>query len=30
MNILTVTELKRRGLAAIVDGLRHGPVQSGN
>ena len=26
MNILTVAELKRRGMAAIEDGLRHGPV----
>lgn len=26
MNILTNAELKRRGLAAIEDGLRHGPV----
>ena len=26
MNTLTVTELKRRGMAAIEDGLRRGPV----
>lgn len=26
MNTLTVAELKRRGLAAIEDGLRRGPV----
>jgi PHD/YefM family antitoxin component YafN of YafNO toxin-antitoxin module len=26
MNILTVAELKRRGMGAIEDGLRHGPV----
>ena len=26
MNILTVAELKRRGMAAIEEGLRHGPV----
>ena len=26
MNSLTVAELKRRGMAAIEDGLRHGPV----
>ena len=26
MNILTVAELKRRGMAAIEDGLRHGPL----
>ncbi len=26
MNTLTVSELKRRGMAAIEDGLRHGPV----
>jgi prevent-host-death family protein len=26
MNILTVAELKRRGMAAIEDGLRRGPV----
>ena len=26
MNTLTVAELKRRGMAAIEDGLRHGPV----
>ncbi len=26
MNILTAVELKRRGMAAIEDGLRHGPV----
>ena len=26
MNILTVSELKRRGMAAIEDGLRSGPV----
>lgn len=25
-NILTVAELKRRGMAAIEDGLRHGPL----
>lgn len=25
-NTLTVAELKRRGMAAIEDGLRHGPV----
>ena len=25
-NILTVSEIKRRGMAAIEDGLRHGPV----
>lgn len=25
-NILTVAELKRRGMAAIEEGLRHGPV----
>ena len=26
MNSLTAAELKRRGMAAIEDGLRHGPV----
>lgn len=26
MNILTVAELKRRGMAAIEEGLRRGPV----
>ena len=26
MNVLTVAELKRRGMAAIEEGLRHGPV----
>lgn len=26
MNILTVAELKRRGMAAIEDGLRRGPL----
>ena len=26
MNTLTAAELKRRGMAAIEDGLRHGPV----
>lgn len=26
MNTLTVSELKRRGMAAIEDGLRRGPV----
>ena len=26
MNTLTVAELKRRGMAAIEDGLRRGPV----
>ncbi len=26
MNTLTVAELKRRGMAAIEDGLRHGPI----
>ncbi len=26
MNTLTVSELKRRGMAAIEDGLRHGPL----
>lgn len=26
MNTLTVAELKRRGMAAIEDGLRNGPV----
>lgn len=26
MNTLTVSELKRRGMAAIDDGLRNGPV----
>jgi fructoselysine-6-P-deglycase FrlB-like protein len=26
MNSLTVAELKRRGMAAIEDGLRHGPL----
>lgn len=26
MNTLTIAELKRRGMAAIEDGLRHGPV----
>ncbi len=26
MNVLTVSELKRRGMAAIEDGLRRGPV----
>jgi hypothetical protein len=26
MNVLTVAELKRRGMAAIEDGLLHGPV----
>lgn len=26
-NTLTVAELKRRGMAAIEDGLRHGPVR---
>jgi len=26
-NVLTVAELKRRGMAAIEDGLRHGPVR---
>ena len=26
MNVLTAAELKRRGMAAIEDGLRHGPV----
>lgn len=25
-NILTIAELKRRGMAAIEDGLKHGPV----
>lgn len=25
-NTLTVAELKRRGMAAIEEGLRHGPV----
>ena len=25
-NILTIAEIKRRGMAAIEDGLRHGPV----
>ena len=25
-NTLTVAEIKRRGMAAIEDGLRHGPV----
>lgn len=25
-NVLTVAELKRRGLAAIEEGLKHGPV----
>ncbi len=26
MNTLTVAEIKRRGMAAIEEGLRHGPV----
>jgi hypothetical protein len=26
MNTVTAAELKRRGMAAIEDGLRHGPV----
>ena len=26
MNTLTIVELKRRGMAAIEDGLRHGPL----
>lgn len=26
-NILTVAELKRRGMAAIEEGLRHGPLR---
>jgi len=26
MNTLTAAELKRRGMATIEDGLRHGPV----
>ncbi len=26
LNTLTVAELKRRGMAAIEDGLRHGPL----
>lgn len=26
MNILTAAELKRRGMAAIEEGLRHGPL----
>ncbi len=26
MNTLTVAEIKRRGMAAIENGLRHGPV----
>ena len=26
MNTLTAAELKRRGMAAIEDSLRHGPV----
>lgn len=26
MNSLTIAELKRRGMAAIEDGLRHGPL----
>jgi len=26
MNTLTAAELKRRGMAAIEDGLRHGPL----
>lgn len=26
-NILTVAELKRRGAAAIEDGLKHGPIR---
>lgn len=26
MNTLSVAELKRRGMAAIEDGLRHGPL----
>ena len=26
-NILTVAEIKRRGMAAIEDGLKHGPVR---
>ncbi len=26
-NILTIAELKRRGMAAIEDGLKHGPVR---
>ena len=26
-NIVTVSELKRRGMAAIEEGLRHGPVR---
>ena len=26
MNVLTAAELKRRGMAAIEEGLRHGPV----
>ncbi|MDR0457929.1 MAG: hypothetical protein LBH10_02715 [Burkholderiaceae bacterium] len=26
-NSLTVAEIKRRGMAAIEDGLRHGPVR---
>ena len=25
-NIVTIAEIKRRGMAAIEDGLRHGPV----
>ena len=26
MNTLTIAEIKRRGMAAIEEGLRHGPV----
>ena len=26
-NVLTAAELKRRGMAAIEEGLRHGPLQ---
>ena len=26
-NILTAAELKRRGMAAIEDGLKHGPIR---
>lgn len=27
MNVVTVSEIKRRGMAAIEEGLRHGPVR---
>ncbi|MBB3810624.1 type II toxin-antitoxin system Phd/YefM family antitoxin [Pseudochelatococcus contaminans] len=27
MNVVTVSEIKRRGMAAIEEGLQHGPVR---